>query len=1032
MKNKLVICKSNLEQIEYVSQNLSDEKNVIFCPKEYRDELKTYLSTKMGILLNTSIEDFVCFGSNELLKNRLSSENANCKMQQIIDENLSRLSLISGGKLSKNCGEIIVDTIKLLKSNAIDFKHLKQFESENEVLNKKIKDLSFLYEKYQEFLQSGYCDEVDCLNSTLKILKNDRTTQRTNFYVFGYSSFSKVELKIIDCLFLNSKSLTLLCNGGKSFYSNIILNQLAKLDFEKTYFEGEKIDEVKILEENLFYPTLTCEKKVTDRVVVNKFADEDEEVEYACAKIKELLYEGEKADDICLTVTSLPLYEGYIKKYFQLYNIPLSYEYSKAVISHPFAEFWISVFDSINSLLSSNCVYSVLSNPFFATSEDSSLYENYLLKYANFMGGIKNQIKKEVESASLFEELREKFLEIVSQFNSEDTLKNYVDKILTLTTKYEMVDANAQLFFESRSKFIFEGFDKIIKILNSLAILSGDRKITLLEFTNLIKDRLSKTNIKLNEKTRYAVTVKSIDEPIVERKKYLLALGFTLGYPVYDTDTSFLCDLEREELSTKGINIFERATLNSTINLERTCLSILPFSERLYLSMPKFSSGEEQVESEVVTYLLNLFEKGFEKKDLFPSSKILPNKFASKVTSYLNGNESDKQECDTLYFAMQKYNLEKNENAQEKIDEFLYKKNNGLEDESTLPLLKELLLKSSNIAPTTLEGYFGCPYKTFCDKGLKLSTREEKNLMEYDYGNFTHEILQDLAEYYKSNSQISVEECGEFAKEKAMKLLSVQPYSSIFDLPSGEWTAKALIEENVVIAKAMISQIKQSSFSILGAEVEFNSIKENEISKIEIDKDTYVFGKIDRVDEWQDYVRVIDYKTGFSKDTSITSYYVGKKLQLQLYLKALTSLGKKPAGTFYFPASVQYKDQEEVGFTMTGFYNKDEGIIKALDNNIIEGEKSKIFDGKIGDRSSKGMTDEEFNDFIDYSLLVTKQAVREIREGFIKPSPYKDACMFCSLQGMCMFDDGISGNERSVGEVKKENIIALTRGKRDE
>ena len=55
-------------------------------------------------------------------------------------------------------------------------------------------------------------------------------------------------------------------------------------------------------------------------------------------------------------------------------------------------------------------------------------------------------------------------------------------------------------------------------------------------------------------------------------------------------------------------------------------------------------------------------------------------------------------------------------------------------------------------------------------------------------------------------------------------------------------------------------------------------------------------GKVDRIDFYEDYFRIIDYKTG-KCDRSFKELFFGKKVQLEAYIKVVeNSLKLKPAG----------------------------------------------------------------------------------------------------------------------------------------
>jgi ATP-dependent helicase/DNAse subunit B len=178
-------------------------------------------------------------------------------------------------------------------------------------------------------------------------------------------------------------------------------------------------------------------------------------------------------------------------------------------------------------------------------------------------------------------------------------------------------------------------------------------------------------------------------------------------------------------------------------------------------------------------------------------------------------------------------------------------------------------------------------------------------------------------------------------------------------------------------------------------------------------------------------VRIIDYKTS-SVDDSPTSYYVGKKMQLQLYMSAV--IGERiPAGVFYFPASVSYSDSEEGKFRMAGFFNSDEEAIRRGDKSISEEKKSEFFDAQLGKKGvEKSMDGETFGYFLDYATLLSEKAREEVKSGYIEPTPYGSVCSYCQFGGACGFCRGEKSEPRSEKAIKADEIAKIVKRKKEE
>lgn len=190
---------------------------------------------------------------------------------------------------------------------------------------------------------------------------------------------------------------------------------------------------------------------------------------------------------------------------------------------------------------------------------------------------------------------------------------------------------------------------------------------------------------------------------------------------------------------------------------------------------------------------------------------------------------------------------------------------------------------------------------------------------------------------------------------------------------AGGYSSESLLFEGVEVAAAVFRQIRASKYRVEETE---KAVKTDSFR-----------GKIDRIDSTDKYVRVIDYKTG-NIDDSPTSYYTGRKLQLELYMSAVKG-NRIPAGVFYFPASVSYAKNAEGRFRMKGFLNGDEEALLSGRRNALRGRKERIFDAQLKDNSrlEKVMDEETFRDFLDYAVYEANQGAKELADGFIAPTP---------------------------------------------
>ena len=349
-----------------------------------------------------------------------------------------------------------------------------------------------------------------------------------------------------------------------------------------------------------------------------------------------------------------------------------------------------------------------------------------------------------------------------------------------------------------------------------------------------------------------------------------------------------------------------------------------------------------------------------------------------------------------------------------------------------IPLAAELLFRGKReISPTLVEGYFACPYKNFSERGLRLAPRNEGAVKPLDTGDFMHAVLQRTAE--RLSEMRSETQCIQFARQEAEHLLANPPFCYLKDTAVGRFTTGALLREAGIIAAELYRQIADSAYTVWGAEKTFGGRDKDfaGITLLSDEREIRLAGKIDRIDRSGEYMRVVDYKTGSTVEADAESYYTGRKLQLQLYMSAVSSYGK-PAGAYYFPARIAYaRKGEEYPFRMTGFSLADEEAARLSDNAMQPGGKSRYVNVTLGKKADKVMNADDFEAFIDYSRLAARGCAREIQKGCIAPSPYANVCDYCAYGGVCGADRKRTARQEESA-VKCAEIARIVKKRRGE
>ena len=336
----------------------------------------------------------------------------------------------------------------------------------------------------------------------------------------------------------------------------------------------------------------------------------------------------------------------------------------------------------------------------------------------------------------------------------------------------------------------------------------------------------------------------------------------------------------------------------------------------------------------------------------------------------------------------------------------------------------DLFFANNKTSVTQFETYFACPYRFFFKYGLRLKENKVAKLSSLDVGTLIHKFVEIFTDRINEFEDLSDEEFDRRAKEifdETLTMLSINKKKNVaiisFVLGECVRLAKYLFEEQC--ASSFKNDSKLNEFEFKGKNAIKIPIDENKVILVE--------GKIDRIDKFGDYIRIIDYKTG-ETSSDLSSIYFGKKIQLVSYLSACESFeNKKVAGLLYFPIHSEFvKIEQKIknNYKMEGFLLNDIQVIKYMDSSLsLDNSESryvpiklqtntdvqKTGELKIADgRTKVFMSAEEFENVKRYSKQLCRQAAIEILDGNIAPAPFakqsereSGLCEYCELSGFC-------------------------------
>ncbi|MDE7167363.1 MAG: PD-(D/E)XK nuclease family protein [Clostridia bacterium] len=1022
-----------LEQLKKIvkANEEKGQKTVIFCEDRLSLAAERTVCAAVEGTFSTSVFTLARFLASEKGKaeNVLSSQGSAMAVRKIIGDKKNELTLFK--KLSAaGAAQSVYDTIALLYSSRVSADDAAKAAENGGILGGKLHDLAIIYAEYEKYLkESGKQDRNAYLRQLGGVISESQKIRRSCVVFLGFQAFTSTSAECVRAAFGAAESVYGLFIGGKEdLYVNeasatfiAIANEFGGAEISSV--RGDCAEEAEVLRRAVYNAeSFYCEPVPTDKVNIYEAADTEEELEFIAVNIKKHAAQGERYAKISVMLPNVDEGERALARVFSRYKIPYYADRRLSLSEHSLCAFVINYLICATSGCPFAEVDAIIASPYFpAERTEKDIFRNYLLRLASYRGGVKRTPKNEALEnlgfdINVVEKVRKEFLKGLDFLPVKGGISSICGGLRALLEYFKVQERLKDIAEKYRdykptaAQFSSRAYESLLTVLDEAESISGG--VTVKEFVKILKSGFSAMKISLIPPKADAVFVGDLAATANTGSNVVFAAHLSGEVPSASSDTSLLTDREIAALESVNLNISPRISQVNARKRETCALNICAFKNQLYLSYSVRQNGEESGASELISYAAAAF----------------------KTTKGAKLEPVSVKKVETLYRAIPYYCSEKlpavkylRKFASAECAPSVYKvlANHGFEREASaalkIPIKRAIscgqrlyLGGKSSLSPTTLETYFSCPYLGFMRQGLKVQEREEGVIRAVDTGNFIHSVLQDMAK--ETGSIDTAEEFAKRTRAVAEEKLSKPPYSSLVDNKSGKYVADELLYEAVKISDGMYRQLRNSSFKFseaeCGCEVQLSNVK--------------IYGRIDRVDESGDMVRIIDYKTG-NIDATASKYYTGAKLQLPLYLLAV-SKGKRAAGAYYFPASLEYKDKQDGVFRLQGFMDGSDEVVIASDSTVQPKMKSDYVNVSLGgSRSESAMSRADFADFLEYSKLVADVGAAEMLSGNIAPSPAEGTCRYCKAGGSCGVNLGKDGTERKHKSVRCSQIAGLVR-----
>lgn len=977
-----------------------------------------------------------------------------------------QLSWYRGAETRRGFSQMAVNEIALFKQAGLTPQDLLEMAEEQGggALGMKLRDLSILFEVYEQALAGRFSDGEDQARWAAQRAAGADFLRGTKVFVFGFDLISPNLSAVLTALESTAESVDVLMvledekESDQALYRPVE-NSLVRLGRAINRqggavsrvrlghaIDGRRPPELRFFEENAFSYEAVQWPQRPRCIALAALGNPEEECMRVAARIRLLAQQkGWRYRDMALAVRDLEGYRDALERAFQLFEVPLFLESSRPAADHPLARYLLSALRLIAQGWPSGQALSVLKSGYAPLSqEEADRLENYAIEH-NLRGGAwKRTLQYGLpEEAQLLEPMRAAFVAPIAALEERakgaQTLKGVLEAVFAFLEESGCagrLEEQAALLIETgRRVEAAEGvqvWNRIMEALDQMALLMGEEPMALGEVGALLEQALSASLVKALPQSGDAVTGGSIQRFRSRPLKAVFLLGMD-DAPA--NEQAGLLQAEEKRLLADQRQLFLGMDFMEMSALQKLSLKnlIALAGQALYISYPRGNrEGEARSMGEFVSRTLGLFpalrEQSALKMDnenLMCAPQAALETLSARLSAAQKGEMLTRGELNALCALAQ--NPQTAPQVARLADALRHRV-------ASQPLSEELARavygEIRKVSVSRLEKYEQCPFAHYVRYGLEPVEVRPFEISPPDEGSFFHSALEGYLGQVMALSELPGEsEARERMDQLVDQLFSSTMESLLKDSAVNRAQAAQMRRKARGAAWALTRQLNGAGFKPCAVEMNFG-FERPRVTLHPKSGPVALAGIIDRMDVFQDggvdYLRIIDYKRG-QTDLDLARVYAGLQLQLLLYLSAaLTAHPGEPGGVFYFvvddplvdessisPETVEEKRIKET--RLRGLMLDEEKVVKAMGRDPSSVVRARIKkDGSPG-ADAPLISREEFSLLMTHALGVAERALDAIRAGDtrIAPAQLSDytACTHCDLKAVCQFDERLPGAE---------------------
>lgn len=892
-------------------------------------------------------------------------------MCRAIKNSADELKLWGKYKSSLGFARTMLETIDEFKTNAVSAEMLVDFAKgeNNTSLSQKLQDISVIYQNFDMLLGERFIDPTDRLTKLYKRLTDCRYFENKTVYLDSFKGFTGQQFKIIDRILSQADDVVISLSSdgikteGLDVFSNIRktaeeIKSRAKLRhipigedivLNTNFYKAKSISAV----EGILSAKSDIDAENDGMVTVVSASTVYDEAEFVARTIRRLVRENKdlRYKDFVVIARDIAPYEEAIISACKKNKVACFTDKRYPLAAFPPVSAVFSAIEAIGDFNSSSILRFYKSGAVLADMDELSTLENYTyiwdikgrtwqeewqMNPNGFVSGGNDD--KATARLEVINEIRQKLITPLLEFkaNFKGDVKSRIRAILKLFAdcKYKqalnkMCDTYRKNSDEAYKEALIESWDTFMSVLSSIADCMGEGDVKTDEFLDLLKAAVGYAEVGIIPQMLDEVSFGAADRIRPSRPKIAFILGANQNvFPKSVVSGGLLANSERKRLINSGIKISDHSVLEAIDEEFLVYTNVCCSTERLYICYHNIDGdGSECEPSAFVGNIVKNLKLPVVCEPQSLSIENAPETEENAFSAFCKATSYNPTDAATIGAAI------------EKIDELLEKSKlvkNGyknLDFSIKSETADKLFGKDLRISPSKLDVFMRCSLSFLLKYGFKVKKLQPAEFDVMQRGTIVHYVLEHIINDYK-------EKIADFTEDEISKAVdgyineyldSVQGYRS-FETARMKYLVFTISRSTKEVVQRLAKEFAQSGFKPCRCEL---SIGEAEVPSPEIpidsERNISVEGVVDRMDTWENYVRIVDYKTG-SRKFRLPDILVGQNMQMLIYLYAIVKNGKfkgnKPAGIFYMPSK---RDLNNEGLRMHGLSAENLEVVTAMD-----------------------------------------------------------------------------------------------------